>query len=75
MKTDKKIRHDIELYYFNNDDKKIHGLQNINNKYVGYIYQNNRKGFTLSRNHGLSTWIYSVGEFSEHLSKNYLFKK
>lgn len=53
MKTDKKIRHDIELYYFNNDNRVLHGLQNINNKYIGYIYQNNRKGFTLSRNHDI----------------------
>jgi hypothetical protein len=71
MKTDKKIRHDIEFYYFNNN-RSLHGLQNINNKYIGYIYQNNRKGFTLSRNHGLSMWIYSLDEFSEHLRLNYL---
>lgn len=27
MKTDKKIRHDIELYYFNNDNRVLHDIK------------------------------------------------
>lgn len=38
------------MFYYYRETGSCHGFYNFDNRYLGYIYQNQRKGFVLQNN-------------------------